>query len=45
MIKKASADARKDQKLRENFQFGLLDDPSMANSIVMGELSVPSNLL
>jgi hypothetical protein len=43
MFNNAAALARKDSQLREAFQFGWLDGNSMANSVIMGEMSVPSN--
>jgi hypothetical protein len=42
MFAEAAELARKDDQLRQNFQFGWTDGNSMANSVIMGELSVPS---
>lgn len=35
---------KNDEKLDPHFQFGWLDGNNLANSIVMGEMNIPSNL-
>lgn len=44
MFNEAAELVRKDNNLHSTFQFGWTDGNSMANSVIMGEMSVPSNL-
>lgn len=45
MFGEAAELARKEERLRQNFQFGWTDGNSIANSVIMGDMSIPSRWL
>ncbi|KAI1731202.1 protein disulfide-isomerase TMX3 [Ditylenchus destructor] len=45
MFKKAAELSRNDQMLKPNFQFGVLDDNSIGNNVVMGQMKTPNLLV